>query len=281
MAALDGAVVVRPRPQRRGHPNQPGDERRLRQRQIESALAEDVLRHRFHAVDVAAEINAIEVQLENLLFRQALLDHQREDRFLALAEPVAARGGQKQRARELLRQRAAAFFESAGPHVADDGAADGDRIDADMRVESMIFDRDDGVAQVGGDAGEGHVAPMLFERKPRLPVGAVKHRLADAAPELVDREAVANDDDPGDGCHRNAHDRDGDDRVVFQRARMAQRQSHIAIVNWKIGSIGGLEECWQISINNLPIQQSANLPMYVFILQSPPPSRYPAGRRGR
>ena len=113
------------------------------QRQIGGALTEDVLRHRLDAVDVAAEINAIEVQLENLLFRQALLDHQREDRFLALAEPVAARGGEKQRARELLRQRAAAFFESAGPHVADDGPADGNGIDADMRVESMIFDRDD------------------------------------------------------------------------------------------------------------------------------------------
>ena len=166
-----------------------------------AALAEHVLRHRLDAVDVAAEVNPIEVQLEDLRLREALLDHQREHRLLALARPVAARGREKQRARQLLRQCAAAFFEAAGAHVADDRAADGDRIDAEMRMKSVVFDGDDGVAQVGGDAVQRHVAPMLFKREPRLPIGPVEHRLADAARELVDREPVANDDDRGDERH--------------------------------------------------------------------------------
>ena len=116
---------------------------------LNGALAEDVLRHRFDAVYVAAQINAIEVELEDLRLREALLDHQREHGLFALAHPVAARGREKERARQLLRQRAAAFFETAGAHVAHDGAADSDRIDAEMRMKSMIFDGDDRVAQVG------------------------------------------------------------------------------------------------------------------------------------
>ena len=197
-----GAVVVRPRPERRRHPDEPCDERGLRQREVEGGLAEHVLRHRLDAVHVAAEVNAIQVQLEDLRLRESLLDHQREHRLLAFARPVAARRREKQRARQLLRQCAAAFFEAAGPHVADDGAADGDRIDAEMRMESMVFDRDDGVAQVGGDAVQRYVAPMLFEREPRLPISSVEHRLADAARELVDREPVADDDAGGDERRR-------------------------------------------------------------------------------
>ena len=91
----------------------------------------------------------------------------------------------------------------------------------------MVFDRDDAVAQVGGYAVERHVAPMLFERKPGLPVGAIEHRLADAPRELVDREPVADDDA---GCHDGRHgadDCDRENREVFQRARVTKRQRHI------------------------------------------------------
>ena len=95
----------------------------------------------------------------------------------------------------------------------------------------MVFDGDDGVAQVGGDAGERHVAPMLFEREPRLSVGAVEHRLADAARKLVDREPVANDDAAGDERRRRvATIDDREDREVFQRARVAKRMEHFYIV---------------------------------------------------
>ena len=110
----------------------------------------------------------------------------------------------------------------AGAHVAHDRAADGDRIDAEMRMKSMILDGDDRVAQVGGDAVQRHVAPMFFEREPRLAVGAVEHRLADAARELVDREPVANDDAGGDERRHRTRDRDREDREVFQRARVAK-----------------------------------------------------------
>ena len=61
VAALDGAVKVGPRRQRGRGPCQPGDERALRDRQRLGGLAEHALRHRFHAVDTGAQIDAIEV----------------------------------------------------------------------------------------------------------------------------------------------------------------------------------------------------------------------------
>ena len=55
-----------------------------------------------------------------------------------------------------------------------------------MVVEAAILDGDDGVLQVGGDLVERDVVPLLVEPEPRLAVGAVEHRVADAARQPVD-----------------------------------------------------------------------------------------------
>ena len=65
-------------------------------------LAEHALRHRLDAVDAGAEIDAIEVQLEDLLLAELRLDQEREHRFARLAA-VALAIREKQRARQLLR----------------------------------------------------------------------------------------------------------------------------------------------------------------------------------
>ena len=59
------------------------------------------------------------------------------------------------------RHRAA---DRAGPDVAPDGTADGDRVDTEMRMKSMILDGDNRVAKVGGDAIQRDVPAMFFER---------------------------------------------------------------------------------------------------------------------
>ena len=82
VAALERAVVVRPRRQRRRRADQPGDERRLRQRDRLRRLAEQMLRHRLDAVDAGAEIDAIQIELENLLLGELRLDQQRDAGFL-------------------------------------------------------------------------------------------------------------------------------------------------------------------------------------------------------
>ena len=84
-----------------------------------AGLPNRCLRHRLDAVDAGAEVDAIQVQLEDLLLRQLRVDHQREHRFVHLAA-VGLLVRQEQRARELLRQRAAALERSRIAQVADD-----------------------------------------------------------------------------------------------------------------------------------------------------------------
>ena len=226
VAALERAVVVRPRRQRRRRANQPGDERRLRQRERPRRLAEQMLRHRLDAVDARAQIDAVQIELEDLLLGQLRFDQQRDAAFLDLA----AEGpdvGEEQRARELLRQRAAAFDPAAAADVAHDRAPEADRIDAGMMVEAAILDGDDGVLQVGRDLVERDVVPLLVEAEPRLAVRAVEHRVADAARQPMHRDGVARQPDAGDG---GAADEQGQQRQrepvgPAARPQQAQRRS--------------------------------------------------------
>ena len=66
-------------------------------------------------------------------------------------------------------------------HVAEDGAAERDRIDAEVAVEAMILDRDERVLQVGGNVAQRHVLPLLVHPEPAPAVGGEEPRVADAA----------------------------------------------------------------------------------------------------
>ena len=72
-----------------------------------------------------------------------------------------------------------------------------------MAIEAAILDRDDGVLQVGRDLVERDVVPLLVEAEPRLAVGAVEHRVADAARQPMDGDRVARQPD---ARHRAADD---------------------------------------------------------------------------
>ena len=74
MAALERSLVIRPGGQGRRRADQAGDERRLGQRDDARGLAEQMLRHRLDAVDAGAEIDAIEIELENLLLGELGFD---------------------------------------------------------------------------------------------------------------------------------------------------------------------------------------------------------------
>ena len=75
--------------------------------------------------------------------------------------------------------------------VAEDGAAERDRIDAGVLEEAVILDRDERVLQVGGNVRERHVLPVLVHAEPPAAVGGEKPRVADAATELVDSPGLA------------------------------------------------------------------------------------------
>ena len=93
--------------------------------------------------------------------------------------------------------------------VADDGAADADRIDAGVAIEAVILDGDDGVLQVGGDLVQRDVVTLLVEAEPGLAVGAVEHGVADPARQPVHGDRVARQPD---ARHRAADDQRGDER---------------------------------------------------------------------
>jgi hypothetical protein len=67
-----------------------------------------VARHGLYAVDAGAEIDAIQIELEDLLLRKIGVDHEREGGFADLP-PVRFLVRQKERAGQLLRQCASAL----------------------------------------------------------------------------------------------------------------------------------------------------------------------------
>ena len=90
-----------------------------------------------------------------------------------------------------------------------DGAAERDRIDAGMRVEAVILDRDERVLQVLGNLVERHVAAVLVHPEPAAAVGREKPRVADAARQAVHGLALAQQprhgERRGDDQHREEH----------------------------------------------------------------------------
>src|SRR5207247_838478 len=111
-------------------------------------------------------------------FGQLGFDEQSDGGFLGFA---AVRPGvrKKQRAGELLGQRARAFDGGAFADIVINGAGDADRVDAGMQVKAPILDRNDGVLEVGRDLGEAYVVSLLVKAKPRAAVRAIKDRVAD------------------------------------------------------------------------------------------------------
>ena len=152
-------------------------------------LPQHLLRHRLDAVDAAAQVDAVQIELEDLALAQEDLEHHRQRRFLALC-------GRRSCAFDRNSVRASCCVivlppcVPSGAQVVERRARQRDRIDARMQVEAVILDRDHRVLEVGGDLLERHVAPLLVEPEPRPAGGVVEDRVADAAIQLVDRPGV-------------------------------------------------------------------------------------------
>ena len=197
-----------------------------------AGLAEEVARHRLDAVDAGAEIDAIQVQLEDLRLGQLRIDHQGEDGLAGLP-PVRLLVREEQRPRQLLGQRAAPLHGPRRAQVADDGAAERDRVDARVLEEAMVLDRHERVLEVGRDVGEGDVEPVLVHPEPPRPVRRQEPRVPHPAPQLVHGPRLAQGPGERDGGqhHEDAEDRGGDPvahapgdgRPAHQRVRLACR----------------------------------------------------------
>jgi hypothetical protein len=112
------------------------------------ALAEIFLSRRLDAIGARAEIDAIEVQFENLVLGVFSLEPERENSLLDFARERAFLS-QKQIFGELLRECRSALHAMAPDNVSRYGAHDADRIDAEMRIEAPVFDGDESLGQIG------------------------------------------------------------------------------------------------------------------------------------
>ena len=111
-------------------------------------LAEVKLGSGFKAVHSAAQINLIAVEGENLLLGEGALDLNGEKRFLDFARRGAFRG-EKEVARQLHGERGSALSAAVAADVVPRGTGDTEYIDAPMRLEALVFNGDDGLAQDG------------------------------------------------------------------------------------------------------------------------------------
>src|SRR6185295_10359686 len=117
-----------------GRLDQARDDRRLGHRKLGRAVAEEAARGGVDAIGAAAEIDAVEVELENLVLREAPFERHRQYRLAQLAgeaEIVA----EEDVAGKLLGDGRSALRPAAALDADEQGADDADRIDADMRAE--------------------------------------------------------------------------------------------------------------------------------------------------
>jgi hypothetical protein len=139
---------------------QPGQERRLRDREVLDVDVEEGARRRLDPVRTGAEVDLVQIEVEDIVLAELVLETQREDDLLQLAlEPPLGR--EQQRLHDLLRDRAAALDDALVRHVHDEGARDAERIDAGMPVEVGVLGGEERLAHVGRHALQGDDVPPL------------------------------------------------------------------------------------------------------------------------
>src|SRR5262249_57031177 len=111
--------------------------------------AETALRCCLDPVGTGAEIDAVEIELENLPLGELVVEQQSQHEFLNVAVE-RARLGQEQILRQLLGESRAALRHVATKEVGDHRTPDADRVDSAMLIEAAILDGDERARQVGG-----------------------------------------------------------------------------------------------------------------------------------
>jgi hypothetical protein len=124
------------------------------------------------AVGAGAEIDAVEIELEDFRLAELVLEPERQHRLLHLA-PERALLGEKQILGELLGEGRAALRHAAVQQVGGGGAEKPDGIDAVMAEEAPVLDRDEGPRQIGWKLFDRNIAAAhLAAHDQRSAVGA-------------------------------------------------------------------------------------------------------------
>ena len=134
---------------------QAGEQGGLGQTELGDRLAEEGAGGRLHPEGAVAEVDLIQVHLDDPVLRVAPLELEGEHRLLELALEALVRG-EEEHLGELLGDGAAALHDAPAPEVLVDRARDAGRIHPVVGVEACVLGGDDGLAQRLGDLGERH-----------------------------------------------------------------------------------------------------------------------------
>jgi hypothetical protein len=170
--ALDGAVLVAERIVVLRRLRQRREIGRLPDRQLVDRLVEVVERRRRHSIRAEAEIDLVQVKLENLVLRIGLLDAQREQRLLDL--PLVGDLVRQQKIlRDLLRDGRSADGPLAGsaiPEIGHERAEDARHVEPVVLIEILVLGGKERRLEKVGHCLDGQVKPALL--------GVLRHQLA-------------------------------------------------------------------------------------------------------
>ncbi len=127
----------------------PRDERRLRDRELAGALAEVVTRGLLYPVAAMAEVDVVEVRLEDLVLRELLLEASREERLTNLACERSFTGPEEQHLDHLLRDGRAALPGAVRAEVDEHCPRDSPVVEALVLVEPGVLRGQDREFDVG------------------------------------------------------------------------------------------------------------------------------------
>ena len=177
VAAAHGPVGVGARVVERGQLGERGEHRGFGDIQLLRVLAEIDLRRRLHAVRPRAQVDLVQVQLEDRVLGKVALDLDRDARFLKLTRErlLAADLLGEDVAGQLHRDGREPLRETERKHVGLDGAEDAPEVDPVVVVEALVL---------GGDERLAHGQRYFAERDHRAPLG----------PELADQPSVGRVD---------------------------------------------------------------------------------------
>src|SRR5256885_7179132 len=102
------------------------------------AMAEEAPRGGVDAIGAAAEIDAIQIELEDLVLGELALERQRQHALLDFA-PEGAAVGQEDVARELLGDGRSALAPVTGVEANLERAGDPDRVDSEVTAETLVL----------------------------------------------------------------------------------------------------------------------------------------------
>src|SRR5439155_6301344 len=136
----------------------PGEQRRFGEGEIPRRFAEIVSRRGAYAVNgavsILAEVDLVEISLEDRPLVIAQLEDQRDGGLAKLAEGSPS-GGEEEVLGQLLGQGAAALHHGAGAQVGDQRAADPAEVEAVVLEESLVLDGEHRLNQVVRQVTEG------------------------------------------------------------------------------------------------------------------------------